>query len=129
MHAADRPQSNLTHQEEAWAKAARDPKWNWNCLFRRYARGGPRGRGLRRPVNVGGVSRIRTVLTKPPKEKVVLYVGNGYFLFFAAVTVRAATRAISPSRRRRERQYACQIPSKEIEPRTSLERDTPIAST
>jgi hypothetical protein len=33
-------------------------------------------------VNVGGVYRIRTVLTKPPKEKVVLYVGNDYFLWF-----------------------------------------------
>jgi hypothetical protein len=31
---------------------------------------------------VGGVYRIRTILVKPPKEKIVLYVGDGFFLWF-----------------------------------------------
>lgn len=33
-------------------------------------------------MNVGGIYRISTVLTKPPKEKIVLYVGSSYFLWF-----------------------------------------------
>jgi len=31
---------------------------------------------------VGAIYRIRTVLAKPPKEKIVLYVGNDFFLWF-----------------------------------------------
>jgi hypothetical protein len=33
-------------------------------------------------VNVGCIYRIRTILSKPPKEKIVLYVGSDYFLWF-----------------------------------------------
>jgi hypothetical protein len=33
-------------------------------------------------VRVGAVYRVRTVLTNPPKEKIVLYVGDGFFLWF-----------------------------------------------
>ena len=31
---------------------------------------------------VGTVYRVRTVLTNPPKDKIVLYVGDGFFLWF-----------------------------------------------
>jgi hypothetical protein len=31
---------------------------------------------------VGRVYRVHTILTKPPKEKIVLYVGSDYFLWF-----------------------------------------------
>lgn len=31
---------------------------------------------------VGRIYRIKTVLTKPPKEKIVLYVGNDLFFWF-----------------------------------------------
>lgn len=31
---------------------------------------------------VGAIYRIRTVLVTPPKEKIVLYVGNDWFLWF-----------------------------------------------
>jgi hypothetical protein len=31
---------------------------------------------------VGGIYRVWTALVKPPKEKIVLYVGNGFFLWF-----------------------------------------------
>jgi hypothetical protein len=34
---------------------------------------------------VGAIYRIRTVLAKPPKEKIVLYVGNEFFLWFNTV--------------------------------------------
>jgi hypothetical protein len=31
---------------------------------------------------IGAIYRVRTVLTKPPKEKIVLYVGDDWFLWF-----------------------------------------------
>jgi hypothetical protein len=34
---------------------------------------------------VGGIYRVHTSLVKPPKEKIVLYVGDGLFLWFNTV--------------------------------------------
>jgi hypothetical protein len=34
---------------------------------------------------VGGIYRVRTILVKPPKEKIVLYTGDGFFLWFNTV--------------------------------------------
>jgi hypothetical protein len=31
---------------------------------------------------IGAIYRVRTVLAKPPKEKIVLYVGSEFFLWF-----------------------------------------------
>jgi hypothetical protein len=35
--------------------------------------------------DVGAIYRVRTVLVTPPKDKIVLYVGNEFFLWFNTV--------------------------------------------
>lgn len=34
---------------------------------------------------VGGIYRVRTILVRPPKVKIVLYVGDGFFLWFNTI--------------------------------------------